>query len=677
ATYIPLILGADKTTVTVGTGDIEYYPLYLSIGNVHNGVRRAHRNAVVPIAFLAIPKGERKYDNDADFRRFKRQLYHSTISAIFTSIKPHMSTPVVRRCPDGHFRRVIYDFASFIADYPEQVLLAGIVQGWCPRCTAQPSNIDGSAGPRTNELVDSLLNVDPELSTYQTLWDEYGLDTSVIPFTRDFPRADIYKMITSDLLHQAIKGTFKDHLVTWVEQYLNATYEKSKANAIMDEIDRRLGAVPAFSGLRRFKQGRRFKQWTGDDSKALMKIYLCAIKGLVPPEIVHCIAAFLDFCYLVRRNDIDSDTLIEIQKALRRFHQHREFFQKSGVRSTGFSLPRQHSLVHYCDNIRDFGAPNGLCSSITESRHITAVKKPWRRSNRYEALGQMLLINQRLDKLAAARSHFVARGMLTPERLKILPPVEKEVRREGEGGDDAVEVPDELVLADVQLAKTPDSVLPDATTAAHDLNIPGLPSMLETFLYGQLGITLDDSDDEDWEDNINILDSISPISSFRSAVATFFAPSDACGIRGMRREWLRCTPTWRKSGPRYDCAFLVADETKKGFRGLEAVRLKALLSFTYEGTEYPCAVVEWFKKVGRSPDKETGMWIVEPDMSSGERDVTVVHLDSIFRAAHLLPVYGSACPLIPLDFDHSTSLDRFQAYYVNKYIDHHANEIAF
>ena len=45
-----------------------------------------------------------------------------------------MKKPVVRRCPDGHFRRIIYDLGPFIADYPEQVMLTGIVQGWCPRC---------------------------------------------------------------------------------------------------------------------------------------------------------------------------------------------------------------------------------------------------------------------------------------------------------------------------------------------------------------------------------------------------------------------------------------------------------------------------------------------------------------------------------------------------------------
>jgi hypothetical protein len=54
--YCPIILGADKTTVSVATGHIEYHPLYMSLGNIRNTVRRAHRNAVVPIGFLAIPK---------------------------------------------------------------------------------------------------------------------------------------------------------------------------------------------------------------------------------------------------------------------------------------------------------------------------------------------------------------------------------------------------------------------------------------------------------------------------------------------------------------------------------------------------------------------------------------------------------------------------------------------
>ncbi|KAF8987806.1 hypothetical protein BDZ89DRAFT_974973 [Hymenopellis radicata] len=133
AMVVHMILGSDKTTVSVATGNVEYWPLYLSIGNLHNGARRAHRNGVVPIGFLAIPKSDRKYDNDDAFRAFKKKLFHRSLEAIFRSVKPAMSTPVVRMCPNGYYRRVIYDFGAYIADYPEQVLLAGVVSGWCPK----------------------------------------------------------------------------------------------------------------------------------------------------------------------------------------------------------------------------------------------------------------------------------------------------------------------------------------------------------------------------------------------------------------------------------------------------------------------------------------------------------------------------------------------------------------
>ena len=54
-----------------------------------------------------------------------------------------------------------------------------------------------------------------------------------------FPRADVYELISPDLLHQLIKGTFKDHLVTWVDKYLHAIHGDRDAKAILADIDRR------------------------------------------------------------------------------------------------------------------------------------------------------------------------------------------------------------------------------------------------------------------------------------------------------------------------------------------------------------------------------------------------------------------------------------------------------
>ncbi|KAJ6602841.1 hypothetical protein DFH09DRAFT_899490, partial [Mycena vulgaris] len=71
----------------------------------------------------------------------------------------------------------------------------------------------------------------------------------------------------------------------------------------------------------------------------------------------------------------------------------------------------------------------------------------------------------------------------------------------------------------------------------------------------------------------------------------------------------------------------------------------------------------------------TGMWVVEPKYRGKQRLVSVLHLDSFLRDAHLIPVYGKSH--IPIGFRYTHSLDAFNAFHVNKYIDHHTNEIAF
>ncbi|KAG1800686.1 uncharacterized protein BJ212DRAFT_1450140 [Suillus subaureus] len=78
---------------------------------------------------------------------------------------------------------------------------------------------------------------------------------------------------------------------------------------------------------------------------------------------------------------------------LKHFHRYHKIFQTSGL-------------------IQAFSAPNGLCSSITDSKHIKAVKEPWCWLSCFEALSQMLLTNQHLDKLAASCVNFFDHRML-------------------------------------------------------------------------------------------------------------------------------------------------------------------------------------------------------------------------------------------------------------------------
>ncbi len=76
---------------------------------------------------------DREHSDSLEFRRFRRQLFHSLISYILQSLKPGMTTPEIVCYANGHYRRTIYGLGPYIGDYPKQVLLACCVQGWCAR----------------------------------------------------------------------------------------------------------------------------------------------------------------------------------------------------------------------------------------------------------------------------------------------------------------------------------------------------------------------------------------------------------------------------------------------------------------------------------------------------------------------------------------------------------------
>lgn len=197
--------------------------------------------------------------------------------------------------------------------------------------------------------------------------------------------------------------------------------------------------------------------------------------------MVRAIRAFLEFCYIVRKNIVNTDDLEQLQEALDRFHKYRQVFIDVGVRAD-FNLPRQHSLIHFFRLIRAFGAPNGLCSSITESKHIKAVKEPWRRSSRFKATIQMLTTNTRLDKLAAMRANFVRRGMLTP-----TPAPKSQVHNIADDDDDDA-VPGPRTMASVQLAKVPSGrpILQILTTTKYLLSLIQPSRYLSVYLLNSL-----------------------------------------------------------------------------------------------------------------------------------------------------------------------------------------------
>jgi len=168
---------------------------------------------------------------------------------------------------------------------------------------------------------------------------------------------------------------------------------------------------------------------------------------------------------------------------------------------------------------------------------------------------------------------------------------------------------------------------------ASELGIPRLTTLVKEFLFQQLNPDdLRSLRDVPWYER----PSCNKITVVNSAVALFYAPSDISGIGGMWREYIRSCPSWQNGPPHYDCAFVNTDPRLKGMRGLDVVRVLGFFSFIFQG----------------------------------KRSISVLHVDTIYRAAHLIPLYGTQ--FIPRSIKPHLSYDTFTAFYVNKFIDHHA-----
>ncbi|KAF8975059.1 hypothetical protein BDQ17DRAFT_1395296 [Cyathus striatus] len=452
-----------------------------------------------------------------------------------------------------------------------------------------------------------------------------------MPFTADFPRADIHELLAPNLLHQLIKGMFKDHLVDWVVKYVNITYDKREAKRILDQIDKQIDLVPPFPGLCNFHQGHKFKQWTGDDFKALMKVFLPAIARLVPDQMVHSLFLFLEFCYFVCHSIIDEQTLTKIDNIVKDFHHECDIFIETGCRDSGIiSLPQQHSMVHYHWLIQQFGAPNGLCSSITESKHIKA--------------------------LSAFCVKLQSCGII-PRTLAMIstPPTLPNDKTADDGNEEEADDSGIRLDGDVRLPGQPVAGYPKTLDCLGlVLNMSRLTEYVHWFLYDQLypeadimgmEVNLDDCPDVNPHTTVNV---------FHSAIFLFYAPSDLSGIGGMCHMIIHAKPSWRHGNPRHDCVYVRKDQDYSGFQGFNAAQIHIFLSFTYNGVEYRCALVHWFETYGSSP--------------CGNTVSSIIHIDTIL-------FYGDN--FVPHDMTDSDSLHAFALYFVNKYADHHSHEIAF
>ncbi|KAJ6540666.1 hypothetical protein B0H19DRAFT_959211 [Mycena capillaripes] len=217
ATLAPIIISTDETQLTRFSGDKQAWPVYLTIGNIRKETRRTpSARATILIGYIPVTKLE--IFSKAKRSSVSHQLFHDCMRIILEPLWAAGKDGVKMDCADGFVRKLFPILSAYIADYPEQCLVACCRENSCPRCLVKPEErgerVDSTMrdpGETLKVIIEQSQNKFPVEFVDQNL-------RPINPFWADFPHCDIFSCMTPDLLHELHNGVFGDHIVKWATQ---------------------------------------------------------------------------------------------------------------------------------------------------------------------------------------------------------------------------------------------------------------------------------------------------------------------------------------------------------------------------------------------------------------------------------------------------------------------------
>ncbi|TFK84310.1 hypothetical protein K466DRAFT_496815 [Polyporus arcularius HHB13444] len=662
STVAPIILSSDKTQLSRFSGDKQAWPVYLSIGNISKDIRRQpSKRATILVGYIPVTKLE-------CFAKGPRRslegyrLFHECMKTILQPLVDAANAGVEMTCADGGVRRVHPIVAAYVADHPEQCLVSGCQENFCPKCGVHSSNLGLPVYSVMKDQSDVWSIIEEQARGEKpTEFKELGLRL-IDPFWRALPYCDIFSCITPDLLHQLHKGVFKDHTVSWTTECLEGGAE---------ELDRRFKAMPSHPALRHFKKGISLvTQWTGTEYKQMEKVFAGAITGAADADTLRAVRAVLDFIFYAHFHAHTDDSLARLEAAWATFHQYKEVFVRHGVREH-FNIPKLHSALHYALSIRKLGTTDGYNTETSERLHIDYAKRGYAASNKRAYIKQMATWLNRQEAVYRFDRYLAWAEPVIQTSAGVL----DEDAEEG-GGVDRMEV--------------------DGTAAGeHDslpyviAKTPGLPGTSVQQLVREFGCT----------DFVPALEDFLrkscrsrqlPAAAQHINARTRFAVYRRMAVhlpplrqvsRKPIKDTIRAVPAQRArplcpSSPAHFDTVLARELPAEEYdplhplEGLSVARVRAIfrLPEAYgRQFKHPVAFVEWFTSL-RGLDPDTGMFKVSKSTRNHRRRVSIIPITQIQQSCHLIPVWGKR---IDPTWNSRNVLDKASRFYVNPYLRDH------
>ncbi|KAJ6617740.1 hypothetical protein B0H10DRAFT_1796823, partial [Mycena sp. CBHHK59/15] len=660
ATIIPIIISSDKTQLTV-FGNKTAYPVYMTIGNIPKEIRRKpSRRGYVLLGYLPTSR-MKNVTNKAARRRILGNVFHACMSHILAPLKDAGINGIPLTSGDGITRRGHPIYATFVGDYPEQVLAAAVKTGDCPTCEVPRDELGADSKFPLRDLekiLDALDTLDYGPSIYAAACAEVGIKPIYHPFWEGLPYTNIFQAISPDILHQLYQGIVK-HLIAWLKECCGEA-----------EIDARCRRLPPNHNIRLFMSGiSNLSRVTGKEHDQISRFLLGIIIDVKLPDnqssgkLLGAVRGLLDFVYLAQYPMHTTETLAHLENALQRFHDNKSIFVDLGIRDN-FNLPKLHSCCHYIMYIKFFGTTDNYNTEYTERLHIDLAKDAYRSTNFKDEFPQMTLWLERKEKIYRHEKYIQWRldGCPSPPMTDHLPPGIIYERR--------LKMTKHPTLKSVRLTRLVDDY---GATFFRDALARYVCRLNEPHL----------STDQVERHSQDLTFSFNTLPVFHRIKFTTQDPYTARGPEDSVVDSIHVQPgRFLKNGEelpaRFDTALVnVGTGEKTGVAGWRIAQVRVVFSLGPRhiqtlfspGVIPPkhLAYVEWFSPFTHcEPDHL--MYKVNRSLKGGDRLASIVSLAHIRRSVHLLPKFG---PVAPPEWKSSNVLDKCPYFFVNSMTDRH------
>src|SRR5713226_9432554 len=272
---VPIILSSDKTQLTLFR-DKSAYPIYLTIGNIPKQICwKLSMHTQILLGYIPTTKLS-SISNKAACHRTLANLFHACMCEVLGLLASYGKSGLKLSSGNGIWCQCHLIVAIYVSDYLEQVLVTCTYYGCCLKCTVLPSQLGKYEmfPPHVQSLLLDIYElVDSDVHAFNVACDEARMKPIYHPFWEILPLADIFLLITPDILHQLLQGVVR-HLVSWLIHIF------SKA-----AIDTRCRAIPPNHNILLFTKGiSSLSCISGHEHKKMCSFLLGLIVDLPVPS---------------------------------------------------------------------------------------------------------------------------------------------------------------------------------------------------------------------------------------------------------------------------------------------------------------------------------------------------------------------------------------------------------